>query len=207
MKTINLKRFLGIIVLSTIASISIHAQMEFKNYFQYKELAKKWNQELSIDIGIPQGFHISELDCINDNPLREPDSFSIKAEESPGGVLFSEDKDIMIFYPYIEMQLWPYQQKSIYMEYQEGIMHLCKYLETSLQTPAEHKVLTHTKLCGNADSIIFSQQEINTHNCFNYTSVTSIYIKKRTIFHYISEFSSTMILNRMPTKPLINYYM
>ncbi len=171
-----------VIVISTIASINIFAQREFKNYFQYKELAKKWNQELCMNIGIPQGFHISEFDPINDNPLREPKSFCIKAEEAPGGVVFSENKDIMIFYPCIEMQLWPYQQKIADMEYQKGIMHLCKYLETSLHTPAKHKVLTHTKLCGHADSIIISQQAIDTPNVLKYTSVTSIYIKKE---HYI----------------------
>lgn len=172
------KRFFGIIVLSAITSISIHAQMEFKNYFQYKELAKKWNQELGIDIGIPQGFHISEFDFINANPLHDPKSFGIKAEEAPGGVIFSENKDIMIFYPFIEMQVWPYQQKNLNMEFQKGIMHLCTYLETSLQTPAKHKILTYTKLCGNADSIIISKQEINTPNALNYTSITSIFIKK-----------------------------
>ncbi len=176
------KRMLLALVLLVCMVIHSKAQGEFKDYFQYNALATKWSKELYMNIGIPKGFYVGTLDEIKDNPLRSPDSLSIKAEEAPGGVVFSANKDIMIFYPNIEMLLWPYKEKFITMEYQKGIMSLCKYLESSLSTPANHRIITHTQFCGKADSIIISNQDINTKNFNDYTKVTSIYLKKE---HYL----------------------
>ena len=185
--------------------ICCKAQGEFKDYFQYNALATKWSKELYMSIGIPKGFYVGTLDVIKDNPLRSPDSLSIKAEEAPGGVVFSANKDIMIFYPNIELLLWPYKEKIITMEYQKGIMSLCKYLENSLGTPANHQIMTHTNLCGKADSIIISNQNINTKNFYGYTKVTSIYLKKehylplyfRIFFNKSSEIDSTKIMKSL----------
>ncbi len=145
------------------------AQMEFSSQEQLCKYQSLWKSKLWMDIKIPNNFNIRQLEY---GKWPFSNKHNTNALNVPGGVVFSDSKDIMIVYPYIMVAS---------METKRSLSSLASELEKEAKTTAKREVFANQQFC-NADTVIISEQSLATPYANNYTHLITILTQKK---HYM----------------------
>lgn len=136
---------------------TIQSYAQFNDFFQYKALAAYANATYGLEMGIPKDMYVmtyTDAETWTDRNLHNP---YIKG----GGMALAEDKNSMIVFPFIELM----GQRCCATDWTDknymNIGFIAKVLADSTHTTATNQVLTNSKLCGGADTIIISEMTIN----------------------------------------------
>lgn len=149
------------ILLFLLLCFALQSHAQFNDYFQYKALSAFAKQTYGLEMGIPKGMFIMQysdeqewIEGKNNNPY-------IKG----GGLALAEDKNSMIVYPSIETLFLHCLETSWIDKKYDNISYIAKVLADSSHTQAANRVLTNTKFCGGADTIIISEMKLSPNKC------------------------------------------
>lgn len=146
----------------------------FDDIYQFKSLAKFAKSELGLKMRIPQGFYVMRLNYVD---FMAPSSGGFY--DSWSGVAFSEDKNALIVYSNIALIAAAAHPSEWHNRGLTGLIDIPHKIAKGTGQNADIKVITDSRLCGKADSVIIYEQQISSVNRFDFCMQIHVYANKR----------------------------